>query len=146
MATAFPLVRDPSSLSQRKTRMSPLSQRPERLLSEKDQSISPQTVSWATSPRYDQGFSNCQRPKQFLPEKDQGVSPQSETWGTSPRETPGCLPSETWGTLSRKKKAGHLPSWRDLGDFSQRKTRASPLDRELGDFSQEWPGSLPSET
>lgn len=90
-----------------------------RDFSEKDQGISPQTVSWATSPRYDQGFSNCQRPKQFLPEKaHQGVSPQLETWETSPRE-----------------KLGHLPSVRDLRDFSQGKTRVSPL-RDLRDSFQ----------
>ena len=142
-------VRDPSTPSikkkkkKKKKKQDVSTQTPERLLSEKGQGISPHTVSWETSPRNGQGFSACQRPKQLVPEKGQGVSPQSETWATSKKDQAVSPQSETWKTSPRV-KLGHLPSVRDLRDFSQGRTRVSAL-RDLRDsFQKKRAGHLPS--
>ena len=134
--TLLPSDRDLSDFSQRKTSATPLRQWVGRLLTEKDEGVSPQTETWATS----LGKTRVSPSKDLAsPLRDLSDFSQWNDWESSFSETdlsdfsqerPGCLPSETWVAFPRE-RPGCLPLRLLPG-----KTRASPLIQRL-----KWPFS-----
>ena len=101
---------------QTRARASALRQGPGRFQTKRDQSISPQT--WTRASTLRQGPWLLLPDRELLLEEDQGVSPHKGTRVSPLRKESECFPTH-----------------RDQGDFSQKKTRVSPL-RDQGDFSQ----------
>ena len=101
-----------SDFSQKKTRASPLKQRPEQLLPEKDQDVSTQSETQALlqlkTKQNKTGRLHSETPERLLSEKDQGISPHTASWATS-RNGQGFSPCQRPEQLLPEKNQGVSP-------------------------------------